>query len=123
MRNLPFFPDYPTPVTALLESCREGDTVVYFFKGRAVFSHHVQDVHTFHMITAQFCVRGHAQQEDIVRAYRVPAEGVRLAVELYRAMGPVGFYPESEPSFVPSVLPSRAPKGTKPEKRKAVKFG
>ena len=97
--------------------------VVYFFKGKPVFSHHVQDVHTFHMITAQFCVQGHARQEDIVRAYRVPAEGVRLAVELYRDMGPEGFYPESEPSFVPSVSPPRAPKSTKPAKRKAVKSG
>ena len=77
MRKLPFFPDYPMPVTALLESCREGDTVVYFFKGMPVFSHHVHDVHTFHMITAQFCVEGHAEEEDIV-----PAQGVRLAVEL-----------------------------------------
>ena len=77
MRYLPFFPDYPVQVTALLESCRDGDSVVYFFKGLPVFTHHVGDVNTFHMITAQFCVQGHAREEDIVRAYRVPVEGVR----------------------------------------------
>lgn len=91
MKYLPFFPDYPVQVTARLESCRDGDTVVYFFKGMPVFSHHMHDVITFHMITAQFCVQGHAEQDDIVRAYRVPAQGVELAVELYRDMGADGF--------------------------------
>ncbi len=122
MKYLPFFPDYPVPVTAWLESCRDGETVVYFFKGMPVFSHHMHDVNTFHMITAQFCVQGHAEQEDIVRAYRVPAQGVELAVELYRDMGADGFYPESAPSVMGRTTRSRAPKSSKPGKNKALKF-
>lgn len=121
MKNLPFFPDYPVAVTARLESCRDGDTVVYFWKGMPVFSHHRDDVITFHMITAQFCVEGHVEQEDIVRAYGVPAEGVRLAVELYRDMGVDGFYPKSRRSVMGRVTTSRAAKSSKPGKSKARK--
>ena len=117
MRYLPFFPEYPVQVTALLESCRDGDSVVYFFKGLPVFTHHVGDVNTFHMITAQFCVQGHAREEDIVRAYRVPAEGVELAVDLYRDMGVDGFYPDS----APGAGSAQAPKGKKPARSKAAK--
>ena len=117
MRYLPFFPDYAVQVTALLESCRDGNSVVYFFKGLPVFTHHVGDVNTFHMITAQFCVQGHAREEDIVRAYRVPVEGVELAVDLYRDMGADGFYPDS----VRGAGTAQAPKGKKPARSKAVK--
>lgn len=117
MRYLPFFPDYPVQVTALVESCRDGDSVVYFFKGLPVFTHHVGDVNTFHMITAQFCVQGHAREEDIVRAYRVPVEGVELAVDLYRDMGVDGFYPDC----APRAGSGQAPKGKKPARSKARK--
>lgn len=121
MKYLPFFPDYPVQVTARLESCRDGDTVVYFFKGMPVFSHHMHDVITFHMITAQFCVQGHAEQDDIVRAYRVPAQGVELAVELYRDMGADGFYPGSTRGVVGATATSSASKSSKPRKNKALK--
>ena len=88
---------------------------MYFFKGLPVFTHHVGDVNTFHMITAQFCVQGHARGEDIVRAYRVPVEGVALAVALYRDMGADGFCPDS----VRGAGTAQAPKGKKPARSKA----
>ena len=118
LKNLPVFPDSLTPVTELLEFCREGDSVVYFFKNMPVFTHAVQDIVTFHMITAQFCVKGHATEEDIVRAFGVEAEGVRLAVELYSVMGVDGFYP----TRVRVEAKSRVNVGNK-RKRKAQKSG
>jgi hypothetical protein len=119
MKNLPVFPDRLTPVTIDLEFCRQADKVVYYFMGQEVFSHHVNDVNTLHMITAQFCVKGHTQQEDIVRAFGLPREGVRLAVELYEAMGVDGFYPD-EALFAELIRP-RAPIGRR--KSKLVKCG
>ena len=117
MKNMPVFPDALTEVTPQLAFCRDGDTVVYFFKGLPVFSHHVLDVVTFHMITAQFCVMGHAEEDDIVRAFDVDALGVSLAVELYEDMGADGFYPDS----LPSLATPRSLAGTKKRKSRTVK--
>ena len=117
MKNMPVFPDTLTEVTPHLAFCRDGDTVVYFFNGLPVFSHHRLDVITFHMITAQFCVEGHAEEDDIVRTFEVEAEGVSLAVELYDDMGADGFYPDSLPSFATP----RSLAGAKKRKRRTVK--
>jgi hypothetical protein len=117
MKSMPVFPMHRTPVTALLEFCRHADSVVYFFEGMPVFSHHVMDIVTFHMITAEFCVNGHAEQEDIVRAFAVDAEGVELAVELYSTMGMAGFYPK----HVPGWTKSRAAMGKRLDKSKVSK--
>lgn len=113
MRNMPVFHDHLTPVTVRLAFCSDGDTAVYFFDGLPVFSHHVMDIVSFHMITASFCVRGHAQEDEIVHAFGVDAEGVRLAVELYEDMGADGFYPNRGRAAEP---PKPAPAG---KKRKA----
>lgn len=121
MKNMPLFPDQLTPVTEHLEFCRQADKVVYYFMGLQVFSHHVNDINTLHMITAQFCVKGHAQEEDIVRAFGLPRHGVRLAVELYENMGVEGFYPD-EALFAELTKP-RAPSGNRRRKGKAVKRG
>jgi len=117
MKNIPVFPDTLTEVTPHLAFCRDGDTVFYFFNGLPVFSHHMLDVITFHMITAQFCVMGHAEEDDIVRAFGVEALGVSLAVELYKDMGADGFYPDS----LPAVATSRSRAGTKKRKSRTVK--
>jgi predicted DNA-binding protein (UPF0251 family) len=44
------------------------------------------------MITAQFCVNGHAKQADIVRAFGVSRISLKRAVKCYREEGPKGFY-------------------------------
>lgn len=121
MKNVPVFPDRRTAVTTDLEFCRQADKVVYYFKGQEVFSHHVNDVISLHMITAQFCVKGHTQPEDIVRAFGLPREGVGLAVELYEAMGVDGFYPD-EALFAELTKP-RAPNGSGRRKGKLVRRG
>lgn len=89
---LPKFPDAPTPVTYELEFGRQGDSAYYFFRGMPVFSHALNDVASFRMITAQFCVNRHASEEEIARAFGVSIEDIKVAVELYRAQGVDGFY-------------------------------
>jgi hypothetical protein len=90
---MPVFPNILTPVTERLRFCRDADTVVYFFDGLPVFSHHVMDIVSFHMITASYCVSGHTDEAEVVRVFNTDVEGVSLAVELYEIMGPNGFYP------------------------------
>jgi len=103
------------PVTARLAFCRDGDTALYFFDGLPVFSHHVLDIIAFHMITASFCVRGHAEANEIVDAFEVDAEGVRLAIALYQDMGADGFYPERRVAVAPP-KPRLSSKKTSPRK-------
>jgi len=74
-------------------SC-EGDLVTYFTGNIPVFVHDQSDRDTFRMITAQFCVNGHAKQMDIVRAFGVKKISVKRAVKLYREEGPRGFFKE-----------------------------
>jgi transposase-like protein len=57
-----------------------------------VFSHLEEDIQSFRMITAQFCVNGHTQQMEIVRAFGVTSISVKRSVKLYREEGPRGFY-------------------------------
>jgi transposase len=57
-----------------------------------VFVHAEDDVESFRMITAQFCVNGNARQADIVRAFGVTKISLKRAVKRYREEGPKGFY-------------------------------
>ena len=92
--QFPFFPTGVTQITSMLAcSCEEGK-VTYFNYGMPVFIHDESDRDSFRMITAQFCVNGHAKQVEIVRAFGVPGISVRRAVKLYREEGPRGFYKE-----------------------------
>jgi len=118
-KNVPHFPDRLTPVTTYLKFGGRADEVVYYFMGLQVFFHPLNDVNTLHMINAQFCVKGHAQQEDIERAFGLSREGVRLAVELYEAMGVDGFYPDK--ALFAALTKPRAPSSSWRRKGKVVK--
>lgn len=92
--QFPFFPVGVTHITSMLAfSCEEGQ-VTYFTGNMPVFFHPESDRDTFNMITAQFCVSGHAKQMDIVRAFGVTKISVKRAVKLYRQEGPKGFFRE-----------------------------
>ena len=57
-----------------------------------MFVHDEQDMASFRMITAQFCVTGDAKQADIVRAFGVTKISPKRAVKRYREEGPKGVY-------------------------------
>ena len=90
--QLPMFPFGVTPVTALLSFIKEDKNITYFNGSLPVFSHLEEDSQSFRMITAQFCVNGHARQMEIVRAFGVTPISVKRSVKLYREEGPRGFY-------------------------------
>ena len=70
--QLPMFPVGVTPITSLLAFIKEEkgalpiSTVAYPF-----LVTQEEDTQSFRMITAQFCVNGHTQQMEIVRAFGV----------------------------------------------------
>jgi transposase len=67
-------------------------TVTYIYGSLPIFSHAVDDVKTFRMITSQLYVNGSAKQADICRAFGVSRISVKRSVKLYREKGMAGFF-------------------------------
>jgi len=92
--HLPFFPDGVEHITSELAVEKKDGQVTYFNGHMPVFIHAEEDIATFRMITAQFCINGNAKQADISRAFGVTPISVKRAVKLYREKGVSGFYEE-----------------------------
>ena len=90
--QLPIFPDGVTHITPLLAFSKQEGRITYFNGHMPVFVHDEQDLASFRMITAQFCVNGNTRQTEIAHAFGVPKISVKRAVKLYREAGPKGFY-------------------------------
>ncbi|MCP5001672.1 MAG: helix-turn-helix domain-containing protein, partial [Hyphomicrobiales bacterium] len=90
--HLPFFPDGVEHITAELAFEKKDGRVTYFNGHMPVFIHAEDDVATFRMITAQFCINGNAKQAEISRAFGVTLISVKRAVKLYREKGVSGLY-------------------------------
>lgn len=88
----PFFPEGVTQITALLAFRKQDGQITYFNGAMPVFAHPADDLDSFRMITAQFCVNGNAKQAEIVRAFGVTKISVKRAVKRYREQGPKSFY-------------------------------
>jgi len=59
-----------------------------------VFTHEIEDVASFQMITSQFYVNGNVKQMDIVRAFGIKSLALKRWVKKYLKEGPKGFYIE-----------------------------
>ena len=90
--QLPIFPEGVTHITALLALRKQDGRVTYFNGNMPVFVHDEEDVASFRMITAQFCVNGNAKQAEIMRAFGVSKISLKRSVKRYREQGPKGFY-------------------------------
>ena len=90
--QLPIFPEDVTHITPLLAFSKQDGRVTYFSGSMPVFVHDEDDLASFRMITAQFCVNGNVKQADIVRAFGVTKISLERAVKRYREEGPKGFY-------------------------------
>lgn len=90
--QMPLFPEGVTPITPLLAFSQQDGRVTYFNAGLPVFVHDEDDLASFRMITAQFCINGTTQQVELVRAFGVTKISVKRAVKRYRQEGPKGFY-------------------------------
>ena len=101
--QLPLFPDGVEHITSELAFEKRDGQVTYFNGNMPVFIHAENDIPTFRMITAQFCINGNAKQADISRAFGVTLISVKRAVKLYREKGVTGFYEKPKPRG-PAVL-------------------
>lgn len=90
--QLPLFPHGVTPITDVLAFSKDNGRVTYFNGSMPVFSHEEDDLASFRMITAQFCVNGNATQAQLMRAFGVSKISLKRAVKRYRSEGPKGFY-------------------------------
>jgi hypothetical protein len=99
--QLPFFPEGVTHSTPLLAFRKEDGRVTYFNGSMPMFVHEEDDVASFCMITAQFCVNGNAKQADIGRAFGVSKISLKLAVKRYREQGPKPRWPTACASTSP----------------------
>jgi hypothetical protein len=90
--QLPFFPAGVTEITPMLAFGVEEGRVTYCHNTLPVFVHAQDDMASFRMITAQFCVNGNTKQSEIARAFGIPKVTVKRAVKVYREAGPKGFY-------------------------------
>lgn len=94
--HLPFFPDGVEHITSELAFEKRDGQVTYFNGHMPVIIHAEDDIATFRMITAQFCINGNAKQADISRAFGITPISVKRAVKLYRKKGVAGFYTEAK---------------------------
>ena len=90
--QFPFFPEGVTHITPLLAFSKQDGRVTYFNGAMPVFHHDADDIDSFRMITAQFCVTGSTRQVDIIRAFGISKISIKRSVKLYHKEGPKGFY-------------------------------
>ena len=90
--QLPVFPEGVTLITNELAFLKEANKVTYFNGSMPIFSHGVDDIKSFRMITSQFCATGTTKLMDISRAFGVPPGSVKRALKLYRQAGIAGFF-------------------------------
>jgi predicted transcriptional regulator len=89
---LPMFPAEATSINPLVGFCRKDDMVYYFNGMMPIFSHAVNDLKSFRLITSQLIVNGNATQKDIVDAFGVSLISVKRYVKIYRQEGASGFF-------------------------------
>ncbi len=92
--QLPIFPIGTTLININLGFTRENNTITYIYGHLPVFTHDINDVRSFRMITSQLYINGSAKQSEICRAFGVSAISVKRGVKLYREKGIAGFFEE-----------------------------
>jgi transposase len=90
--QLPVFPDGTTLINSDLGVVRQGQQVVYVNGHLPVFTHEVEDLASFRLITTQLVVNGTATQSEIVKTFGVPQRTVKRYCQKYRREGAAGFY-------------------------------
>jgi transposase-like protein len=90
--QLPIFPEGTNLINANLGFIKKDNTITYIYGNLPVFSHDVDDLKSFRMITSQLYVNGSATQAEICRAFGVSRISVKRSVKLYREKGVAGFY-------------------------------
>jgi transposase-like protein len=92
--QLPIFPEGTTLINPNIGFVRKDNSITYVYGNMPVFTHDVDDMQSFRMITSQLYVNGSASQAEICRAFGVSKISVKRSVKLYREKGMAGFFAE-----------------------------
>lgn len=94
--QLPIFPHGTTEINQNIGIIREKDQVIYIYGHLPIFTHHVEDVKMFRIITSQMYINGSIKQAEICREFGVPASSVKRYVKIYKEKGIEGFFEKRE---------------------------
>lgn len=92
--QLPIFPEGMTLINGNLGFVKKDHSITYVYGSLPVFSHDVDDIRSFRMITSQLYINGSASQAEICRAFGVSKISVMRSVKVYREKGIAGFFAE-----------------------------
>ncbi len=92
--QLPFFPEGITLINQNVGFMRKGNSITYLYGNLPIFTHDVDDMRSFKMITSQLFINGSAGQAEIMRAFGVSKSSLLRSVKLYREKGVAGFFAE-----------------------------
>ena len=90
--QLPVFPVGTTLINSEIGFERREDLVVYLNGHLPVFTHRVDDVASFRLISTQLIENGTATQAEIARAFSVPLTTVKRCIKRYRERGSGAFF-------------------------------
>lgn len=90
--QLPFFPEGITLINQNIGFMRKDSAVTYLYGNLPVFTHDIDDMPSFRMITSQLYINGSVSQAEICRAFGVSKISVLRSVKLYREKGMAGFF-------------------------------
>lgn len=90
--QLPFFPEGISLINQNVGFMRKDNSITYLYGNLPIFTHDVDDIRSFKMITSQLHVNGSATQAEICRAFGVSKSSVLRSVKLYREKGVAGFF-------------------------------
>lgn len=89
--QMPLFPDGTTLINSDLGFVRQGQQVVYVNGHLPVFTHEVDDLASFRLITTQLIINRTVSQSEIVQTFGVPLRTVKRYCQTYRRQGLAGF--------------------------------
>jgi len=92
--QLPIFPEGTTLINQNIGFVRKDNSITYVYGNMPIFTHDVDDMQAFRMITSQLYVNGSASQAEICRAFGVSKISVKRSVKSYREKGMAGFFAE-----------------------------
>ena len=108
--QLPIFPEGSNLINANVAFTRKNNKVTYFYGHLPIFSHSVDDIVSFKIITSQMYVNGSVKQAEICRAFGVTPISMKRNVKIFQEKGVSGFFEKRRTRgagvLTPSVLAS-----------------
>jgi len=105
--QLPLFPHGVTEINHDLAIQGDGQTVVYYYGHLPVFTHPVEDLASFRMITSQFLVNGSVSMADIVQTFGISLTTVKRCLRRFREGGTSAFFVPPAPRAGSRLTPEK----------------